>query len=241
MSIRSIIIYFCCLVIIRLMGKRQIGEMQPFEFVITLIIADLACIPMAELSVPIFHGIIPIFTLLIVHFFICFIARKSMIARYLLSGKPAIVVTPKGINYHELKSLNMTLDDLLELMRGCEVFNFQDISYAILETNGKLCVMKRAEIEPVSRADMQISVNENSVPVNVIMDGKLMVKNISHANIDREFLEKYLKKAKIEKIKDVLIMTIDRNGLIFIQGKFADRCYTIQSDYKGGEQWLKSG
>src|SRR5699024_5393818 len=92
MLIRSVVIYLFVLVIIRLMGKRQVGEMQHFEFVITLIIADLACIPMAELAVPLVHGIVPIFSLLIVHFLICVISRKSMKLRYLLSGRPAIVI-----------------------------------------------------------------------------------------------------------------------------------------------------
>ena len=106
MLLRSVIIYICVLAVIRLMGKRQVGEMQPFEFVVTLIIADLACIPMAELSVPLLHGIVPIVTLMIVHFFICFFARKFQFARYLLTGKPAIVINPNGINYKELKELN---------------------------------------------------------------------------------------------------------------------------------------
>ena len=120
MLLRSIVIYIFVLFVIRLMGKRQVGEMQPFEFVITLIIADLACIPMAELAVPLAHGIVPIFTLLILHFLICVFSRKSMKMRYLLSGRPAIVISPRGINYMELKKLNMTLDDLIEAMRGCE-------------------------------------------------------------------------------------------------------------------------
>ena len=87
------------------MGKRQVGEMQPFEFVVTLIIADLACIPMAELSVPLVHGIVPIVTLMILHFLICFFARKFQFARYLLTGRPAVVINPNGINYKELKEL----------------------------------------------------------------------------------------------------------------------------------------
>ena len=98
MAIRAIIIYLFVLIVVRLMGKRQIGEMQPFELVITLIIADLACIPMAEVAVPLGHGLIPIFTLLVIHFLLCFISRKWQWARYLVSGRPAIVITPKGID-----------------------------------------------------------------------------------------------------------------------------------------------
>ena len=160
-DLRSVIIYICVLVVVRLMGKRQVGEMQPFEFVITLIIADLACIPMAELSVPLVHGIVPILTLLILHFLICFLARKFVFARYLLTGKPAIVISPRGINYKELRELNMTLDDLMELVRTCSVFNLSEIAYAIIETNGNLCVIKKSECEPPTREDFKVKVSQN--------------------------------------------------------------------------------
>jgi len=237
MAIRSIIIYFCVIIVVRLMGKRQIGEMQPFEFVITLIIADLACIPMAELSVPLVHGIVPILTLLIVHFLLCVVARKSMIARYLISGRPAIVVNPNGIDYSELKALNMTLDDLMELIRGCDVFNISDIAYAILETNGKLCIMKKANLEPATREDLGININQNSIPINLIMDGQLMVENLKISGINKDFIMKYLEKSNINNIKDVLLMTIDKNGTIFIQGKLSNEYLTFESDYNGGEKW----
>lgn len=233
MSIRSIIIYVCVLFVVRLMGKRQIGEMQPFEFVITLIIADLACIPMAELAVPLIHGLVPIFTLLILHFFLCFFARKFMFARYLLSGKPAIVITPEGINYNELKSLNMTLDDLMELVRGCDVFNIADISYAILETNGKLCVLLKSQAEPVTREDMNIQVQKNYIPVNLIMDGKIMSDNIKYMGVDEKFIESYIKKAKIKSSKEVLLMTLDKNGEIFIQGKYSKGYFCFSSNKVG--------
>lgn len=237
MLIRSIIIYVCVLIVIRLMGKRQIGEMQPFEFVITLIIADLACIPMAELSVPLIHGLVPILTLLILHFLICVMSRKFMFARYLLTGKPAIVISPKGINYKELKSLNMTLDDLLELVRGCDVYNLAEISYAILETNGKMCVIKKSECEPPTREDLKVKVSQNSLPVNIVMDGKLMQENIEITKIDSKILNKCLDNAKIKNIKDVLILTIDGNGEVFIQAKNAEECYSFQVDFNGGDRW----
>ncbi len=237
MLIRSIIIYFCVLFVVRMMGKRQIGEMQPFEFVITLIIADLACIPMAELSVPLLHGVVPIFTLLVVHFFICFLSRKSMIARYILTGKPAIVISPSGINYKELRALNMTLDDLMEMVRGCDVFNLADIEYAILETNGNLCVIKKASTEPVTREDMKIKTDENSLPVNIIMDGKVLKENVELAGINDKFIQKCIEKAKLKRVKDVLILTLDANGEVFIQGKNAKEYFSFTMNYDGGGKW----
>lgn len=237
MILRSIIIYLCVLIVIRLMGKRQIGEMQPFEFVVTLIIADLACVPMSEMSVPLLHGIVPILTLLIVHFLLCFFARKFMFARYLLTGRPAIVISPKGINYHELKNLNMTLDDLMELVRGCDVFNLSEIQYAILETNGNLCVIKKAEAEPPTREDFKVKVSQNGLPVNVIMDGKLMKENVKMTGIDEKFIKKCLDKANIKQIKDVLLMTLDNNGEVFIQGKSSDEYLTFDMKFDGGKRW----
>ncbi len=237
MLIRSVIIYICVLIVVRLMGKRQIGEMQPFEFVVTLIIADLACLPMAELSVPLIHGIVPILTLLIVHFLICFLSRKFMFARYLLTGRPAIVISPRGINYKELQKLNMTLDDLMELIRGCDVFNLSDIAYAILETNGNLCVIKKAEVEPATREDLKVKVSQNTLPVNIIMDGKVMKENVQMAGINEKFIQKCLEKAKIKKVKDVLLLTLDNNGEVFIQSKKANEYYSFQMNFNGGERW----
>ena len=237
MLIRSVIIYLCSLIVIRLMGKRQVGEMQPFEFVITLIIADLACLPMAELSVPLLHGVVPILTLLIVHFLICFLSRKFMFARYLLTGKPAIVISPKGIDYKELKLLNMTLDDLMELVRGCDVFDLSEILYAIIETNGNLCVIKKSECEPVTREDLKVKVSQNSLPMNIIMDGKLMKENIKIAGIDDRFIRGIVEQAKINDIKDVLLMTLDANGSVFIQDKVGGSSMAIESDYCGDGRW----
>ena len=231
------IIYLFVLVVIRLMGKRQVGEMQPFEFVITLIMADLACIPMAELAVPLVHGLIPIFTLLIVHFLICVFSRKSMKMRYLLTGRPAIIVSPRGINYMELKKLNMTLDDLIESLRGCEVFNIDDVAYAIMETNGKICVIKKATVEPPTREDLKVEISPNGLPVNIIMDGKLMKENVSLTGIDQNFIDECLKRAKVNKVKEVLLFTLDNQGNVFIQAKNASEYQTFTMDFAGGERW----
>lgn len=235
MLIRSVVVYLLVLVVIRLMGKRQVGEMQPFEFVITLIIADLACNPMSELSVPLLHGIVPIFTLLIVHFFICVLARKSMGVRYLLSGRPAIVVSPRGIDYGELKKLNMTLDDLIEAMRGCNYFSFDEIAYAIIETNGKMCVIPKSENMPVTRDDMGIEAEKSTLPVNIIMDGKIMKENMHLTGIDDDFIFALLKKADIKNTKNVLLLTLDETGKVFVQERNADGYKVINTDFRGNE------
>lgn len=236
MFIRSIIIYLFVLFAIRFMGKRQVGEMQPFEFVITLIIADLATIPMSEISVPILHGLIPIVGIVILHYFICLISRKSMRARYLISGRSAIVMNPNGINYKELKALNMTIDDLIESLRCSEVYNLDDVAYAIIETNGKLCVIKKSTVESVTREDLGLSPEPASLPVSIIMDGRVMKENIALTGISEELIRSAIERVGKSQPKDILLMTIDANGAIFIQPKNGSAT-SFDSDYDGSGKW----
>ena len=236
MFIRSIIIYLFVLFAIRFMGKRQVGEMQPFEFVITLIIADLATIPMSEISVPIIHGLVPIIGMIVLHHFICLISRKSMKARYLISGRSAIVMNPDGINYKELKALNMTIDDLIEALRNSSVFNLDDVAYAIIETNGKLCVIKKSTIDQPTREDLKIQVPPASLPVSIIMDGRLMKENLNLTGIKDEQINECIKNADINSYKDVLLMTLDANGLVYIQPKNGIAT-TVQLEYDGHSKW----
>ena len=135
---RSIIIFVLLLVIVRLMGKRQIGEMQPFELVVTLIIADLATIPMTDLSIPLIYGIVGIFTLFILHQILSFIDRKCKPLSNLISGTPTIVVTPQGIDFDKMRNQNLSVDDLLESLRGAGYASVDEVAFAIFETNGKL-------------------------------------------------------------------------------------------------------
>lgn len=238
MLIRTVLIYTITFIIIRLMGKRQVGEMQPFEFVITLIIADLACVPMAELAVPLVHGVVPILGLFLLHFFICFLSRKFMWFRYGVTGRPAIVVSPSGIDYKELKKLNMTIDDLMESIRGCNYFSIDEIAYAIMETNGKLCVIPKAENTPLTQGDVDLQGEPSALPVNLIMDGKIMKENLKLTQVDDAFLQKYYKKVNVAGAKQILLFTIDNNGNIFIQPKNKGRYYTFTAaNYKGGDQW----
>lgn len=236
MFVRSIIIYLFVLFAIRFMGKRQVGEMQPFEFVITLIIADIATIPMSEISVPILHGIVPIFSIIIMHYFICLLSRKSMRARYLISGRSAIVVNPSGINYKELESLNMNLDDLIEALRCSDVYNLDDVAYAIIETNGKLCVIKKSSVETVTRGDIKLTSPPASLPVSIIMDGKLMKENVTLTKLTEEQINECVSKTTAKTIKDIMIMTITANGDVYIQD-YKNDALSFTIDYNGNGLW----
>lgn len=148
--IRVIIIYIIAIVVMRLMGKRQIGEMEPFELVITLIIADLATIPMADPTIPIWYGILPLLVIQVIHFCVVKLQCKSKTVREILSGSPVIVVSPSGIDHKKLKELDICEDELMELLRGKDVFDIKDIDYAILESSGKLSVVPKGEGDKVS-------------------------------------------------------------------------------------------
>ncbi len=217
--LRSIIIYCIVLFAVRLMGKRQIGDMQPFELVVTLIIADLACIPMSDVSIPIVFGIVPLLTLVILHYFFSFINRKSMLFRKLLNGKPIIVIDKQGINYRALQKLNMTINDLTEGLRASQCFNIQDVAYAIVETNGNISVLLKSQASPATTSDLKLPVEETCLNVILINDGKLVKENLQNLNLDCSFIDRILKEQKITSVSDVLILTINSNGEVFFQEK----------------------
>lgn len=234
--LRVTIIFLVVLLLIRLMGKRQIGEMQPFELVIMLIFADIATMPMADMSVPLLNAIIPLATLVLLQFFLSFLARKSIFFRKVINGKPVVVIDPNGIVFENLKALNMTLDDLTEALRGCNVSSFDDVQYAIIETNGKASVIMKADNSPVTCENMKLSVDETTLPLLLISDGKINKENLNLAKIDLPFVENILKKANIDNVKNVLVMTIDNNGKVYLQGK-KQGCKTLNVAFNGGGNW----
>lgn len=217
--LRSIIVYCIVLFAVRLMGKRQIGDMQPFELVVTLIIADLACIPMSDSSIPIFFGIIPLFTLVVMHHFFSFLNRKSIFFRKLLNGKPVIVIDNNGINYSALKKLNMTLNDLTEGLRIAQCFNINDVAYAIVETNGNISVLLKNSCQPASNENLNIPVEESCLNLILVNDGKILKENLFSFGLNNNFINNILDQENIKDVKSVLIMSVNKQGEIFLQQK----------------------
>lgn len=215
--VRAIIIYLIVLFLYRLMGKRQLGQMQPFELVLTLIIADLATIPMAEISVPVLHGIVPLLTLVILHFILTLLCKVSTKFSHFVSGKPVIVINPDGIDYRALKNLNISIDDVMEAMRGCGYFKLEQVQYAIMETNGKLSVFPKSDFAPLTVGDMKLQVEKSALPINIVSEGKINKDNLRVAQMSQENVMDILKQANIKKLKDCLILTVDKGGTVFIQ------------------------
>lgn len=217
--IRAVIIYLLLLILLRLMGKRQIAQMQPFELVLTLIIADLATIPMGELSVPLLDGIVPLLTLSVLHFVLTILTKKSTKLNHLISGKPIIVINPKGIDFEVLNQLNISIDDIFGAIRAKGYFKLEQVEYAIMETNGVINVMPKSDFSPVTNKDMKLTQENEGIPVTLVSEGGLMKENLTIAGLDEKFVQDMLKKAKIKKIKDCGVLTVDEQHNVYIQEK----------------------
>jgi len=215
--IKTAIIYFFVMLAIRLMGKRQAGQLQPFELIIAIMIADVASTPMAGAGIPITYGIVPIVTLLALHKIIAFISMKSERARAFFSGKPSIIIHKGVIRQKELKQLNYNLNDLIEQLRANNVSDISDVYYAVLETNGDMSVILKPEKRPLQPSDMDIVPDNPGFCYDIILDGKLKQKNLEKLGFTKSSVQNLLSSKKIKRIQNVFIATSDETGSMFIQ------------------------
>ena len=216
--VRAIMVYILVLVVMRLMGKREIGQLQPFELVISIMIADLASIPMTDPGVPIFNGLVPILGLLAMHLLITLLNIKSVNLRKITCGKPTILVYRGKIDEEALKKERFTISELQERLRGKDVFNLGDVEFAILETNGEVSVITKPNKMNVTREDMNIEADYEGLPYDLIVDGKIMYENLNKIGKDKRWLIKQIEKFKCLP-QDVLIATMDGKGNFFCQQK----------------------
>ena len=215
---RSIILYIIVLVVMRLMGKREIGQLQPFELAISIMIADLATIPMTEIGIPITNGIIPILGLLIMHLIISMLNLKSTKIREIICGKPRILIYRGRIDEKALKKERFTINELQERLRGNNVVNLGDVEYAILETSGEVTVIQKPEKRNTIPEDFNITPDYEGIPYDLVIDGKIMTKNLKIIGKNYEWLKKEVKKFNINP-EEALVVTIDGKGQIFCQKK----------------------
>lgn len=216
--IRAIILYIIVLVVMRLMGKREIGQLQPFELAISIMIADLASVPMTELGIPITNGIIPILGLLVMHMIISILNMKSINMRKIMSGQPSLLIYRGKIDEKVLRKERITINELQEKLRGDNVFSLSDVEYAILETNGEVTVIQKPEKRNVIVEDLQIIPEYEGIAYDLVVDGKIMKENLKAIGKDTIWLDKQLKEFDT-KAEDTLIATIDGKGAIFCQQK----------------------
>lgn len=232
--LRVIIVYIIVLITIRLMGKRQIGQMQPFELVITLIIADLATIPMAERTMPLISGVVPVLILLLIHFSISFLTRKSIWIRKIVSGKPVIIVNPDGIVYDNLKQLNMNMNDLQELIRNANCQNVDELQYAIIETNGFVSLIKKVENTPATVEDMKIKKEQNELAVLFVSDFKIIKNNVEAFGLKEKDVYQIIKKIGNNQytLNDICFLSFDVNGNVYMQPAYK-KSVTGKYPFKG--------
>lgn len=204
--IRTTIIFITLLFLMRLMGKSQIGEMQPFEFVITLLIAELACIPMADTSIPILYGIIAIVTIFILHQIVWLLDLWFKPMKNIICGKPSIVINKNGIDEYQLKQNNLDVSDLIESMRVAGYFSLDDVYYGLYEANGSFSALEN----PDKAA--------SSLSVTVIDCGRADKKNMKLCGLTDDSLKEFLKEQNA-KLKQVLVMTVNGEGRVYFQKK----------------------
>ena len=224
--IRSIVVFATLLIVMRIMGKRQIGEMQPFELVITLLISELACIPMTDVSVPLLYGVVAIVAVFIMHQAISIVQQTSQTAKRIFSGKPSLVLNKNGIDFYELKQNNMDVEDLIEAMRSAGFYSLDDLDYAIFESNGKLSTKEKIDYDK----------KKTALPLLIISDGQIINKNLNIIKMNNKDIENIIKSKGAKSIKRVGVMTVDGNGKVYLQ-LLHSKYTTFNVNLKEGVTW----
>ena len=213
---RAIVLYIIVLIVMRLMGKREIGQLQPFELAISIMIADLASLPMTETGVPISNGIIPILGLLVMHLVISMLNMKSTKAREIICGKPSILIFRGKVDEKVLKKERFTINELEERLRDNNIFNIGDVEYAVLETSGQVTVIPKPNKRPTTPEDFNMEPEYEGIPYDLVVDGKVMYKNLEKIGKNYVWLQKQTEKFGI-KPEEALIVTIDGDNQFFCQ------------------------
>lgn len=218
-AIRALILFLIVFIAVRLMGKRELGQLQPYEFVIAIMIANLASVPMAEMGIPILNGVIPILTLLLAHVGLTFWSLKSRAAQRLICGMPTIIISKGTILEEAMRSSGYSFSDLMEQLRVAGVFSLSDVEFAILETSGQLSVIPKGNVKPVVAKDMNLQVQPDPLPWSIIVDGSVQYDELRKSGHDMPWLKGQLSGLGFFETGNVLYASVDETGQFFAQGK----------------------
>ncbi len=207
---RTIILYVVVTIAIRLMGKRQIGDMQPNELVVTLLISEIAAIPLQDSDQPVSIGIAAISILVFLEIIISVLSMKSFFIRKLLNGKSVVIIKNGVVDQQAMRNVRMTVIDLVELLRNKDVFNISDVAFAVLEVNGNLSVLLKKDAQTLTIKDIDLKLPDDSLPLPVISDGKIIHESLKALKLDAKKLKSITDKEKTST-KQVFLMTLDRN------------------------------
>lgn len=210
--LRTLLLFISLLVMLRLMGKRQIAQLQPYEFALMLISSNLVTVPMSDLDTPILWGILPIYVLLCAGLILSYLSLKSTFLRGIICGKPRLLIKRGLIDIKALKDVRYTLNDLLEQLRSNDVFDISEVYYAYLETNGEISVILKKEHRNVKTKDLKLSVKQDDINVSLIMDGKIIEENLALIGKDSWWLKRKVEKAGFS-LKKVFLLTYDGTRL----------------------------
>ena len=210
---RTVILYFILIVGLRLTGKRQIGELEPNELVLTMLLSDLAAVPMQDFGIPLINGVLPIATLLSLSMLLSYFSLRSVRFRALVCGEPTIIIRNGVPQQAAMRHNRFTLDELLEELRCQGVTDISSVKYAVLETSGQLSVLLRADCQPVTPQQMGLNVPDDvSLPFVIINDGHVLRSNLKAAGRDENWLKKQLKAEKLSDPAQVFLLTVDEQG-----------------------------
>jgi len=216
---RTLLLFALVVLVMRLMGKRQIGELQPFELVVAIMISELAALPITDTEIPLIDGIIPILTLLFAQVGLAYISLKSNKARAIICGRPSILIEKGRIVESELRRLRINLNDLLEQLRVKNYANIAEIDYAILETNGQMSVIPKGSNRTVSTGDLKLTPPDPGLPLSIILDGQVIIHNLKTFNLTEEELFNKLAPDGVTDLQEVFFASMDSTGEIYWQKK----------------------
>ena len=224
---RTLILYILIIAGVRLMGKRQVGELEPSELVLSLIIADLASVPMQDYGIPLLAGVVPILALLALTMMLSVLTMKSVRFRALLCGRPSVVVREGVPDQREMARNRLTVDELLEELRGQGYPDLSAVQYAILETNGRLSVLPFAGERPPTARELGVRARESGLPRVVVSDGRVLEDNLRALGKDRAWLREELGRRGCREPGEVFLLLADETGQTFLTkketGKGAER------------------
>ena len=216
---RTVILYILIIAGVRLMGKRQVGELEPSELVLSLIIADLASVPMQDYGIPLLTGVVPILTLLSVTMILSVLTMKSVRFRAILCGRPSMVIRNGMVDQREMAKNRLTVDELLEELRIQGYTDLSTVKYAILETNGQLSVLPYANQKPPTARELKVAVEEGGLPRVVVSDGKLLERNLKALGHDRPWLDRQLSQRGCRDLSKVFLLLVDESDAVYFAEK----------------------
>ena len=216
--VRTLVLYFAVICAVRLMGKRQLGEMDPAELVVTILVSDLAAVPMQDLGIPLFFGLVPIAALVTLEVLLSILSLKSRFFRRLLNGQPAIIIRKGQLDLSKLRQLRLTTEDLVVALRKQSVASVSDVKYGVIEPDGSLTIVLYPQQQPVTAEMLGITPKDTGLPLVVVSDGKMVPRSLELLHLSPADIERRLKNQSIA-VEDVFLMTLDDCGNTFLQKK----------------------